>query len=442
MVETSPQAVESGMAWEVVRMIRCRVNKLLITNIKMMNTGDSAWVLVATAMVMLMTPAGLALFYGGLSRKKSVINTVGMTYVAFCVATLVWVIAGYSIAFGEGGLLGSAEHLFLNGISISDLTGSIPELLFVSFQGVFAAIAVAIISGSVVERMRFSNWILFSALWVLFIYSPLVRAIWGEGFLSHIGELDFAGGTVIHVNAGVAGLVLALLLGKRTNPTPTEPSSTKLTLLGSALLWFGWYGFNAGSQLAADSIAANAFLVTSIAACAGGLAWIFAEWRKGGNPTILGLATGVISGLVGITPAAGYVNGEAALIIGVLSGLIGYYGVFKLKKLWRYDDTLDAFGIHGLVGIWGALATGIFANPEVNDATGLLYGNPGQMIPQLIAVVVTVIVSGVGTAILYKVSCMVTGGARIDSDTEQNGMDHAYHRESSFSAEYEINSNK
>lgn len=401
-----------------------------------MNTGDTAWILVSTAMIMLMTPAGLALFYGGLSRKKSVINTVGMSYVAFCVATLTWIFAGYSIAFGEGSNpFGSLEHLFLNGISTTDLTGTIPELLFVSFQGVFAAIAVAIISGSVVERMKFSTWILFSTLWVLLIYSPLVRTIWGEGFLSQIGELDFAGGTVIHVNAGVAGLVLAILLGRRKNQKPAHPSSTKLTLLGSALLWFGWYGFNAGSQLAADGIAANAFLVTSIAACIGGLAWIFAEWRKGEKPTILGLASGAISGLVGITPAAGFVDTGGALIIGFVSGLVGYYGVVKLKKIFKYDDTLDAFGIHGLVGIWGSIATGIFANPAINDATGWLYGNPGQMIPQIITVVVTILVSGIGTAIIYKVCCFFTKGARVDSDIELNGIDEAYHKESSFSME-------
>ena len=236
-----------------------------------MNTGDTAWVLVATAMIMLMTPAGLALFYGGLSNKKSVINTVGMSYVAFCTATVVWIVAGYSIAFGANGhgLFGSLENVLLRGIQITDLNGNIPEILFVSFQGVFAAIAVAIISGSVVERIKFSSWIIFSSLWVLCVYAPLVRLIWGEGWLSHLGELDFAGGTVIHVNAGVAGIVLALLLGGRKRQEADDPSSTKLTILGSALLWFGWFGFNAGSQLAADGIAANAFLVTNFAACTG-----------------------------------------------------------------------------------------------------------------------------------------------------------------------------
>ena len=274
-----------------------------------MNTGDTAWVLIATALVMLMTPAGLALFYGGLSNKKSVINTVGMSYSAFCVASIVWVALGYSIAFDtQGSLLsGSSRNFFLRDVAPDSLVGTIPEILFVAFQGVFAAIAVAIISGAIIERMRFFSWILFAALWVIFIYSPLVHWIWGEGLLNRVGELDFAGGTVIHVNAGVAGLVVALMLGKRHNYEvgDFQPSSLKLSVLGSALLWFGWFGFNAGSQLAADAVAANAFLVTNLAASTGGLAWLMMEAVTGKKPTLFGIASGVISGLVGITPAAG-----------------------------------------------------------------------------------------------------------------------------------------
>ncbi len=401
----------------------------------MMNSGDTSWILVATAMIMLMTPAGLALFYGGLSKKKSVINTVGMSYVAFCTATIVWITAGYSIAFSPdgNGLFGSLDMAFLSGIETKSLTGTIPELLYVTFQGVFAAIAVAIISGSVVERIKFSTWIIFSSLWVLLVYSPLVRLIWGEGFLSHLGELDFAGGTVIHVNAGVAGLVLALLLGRRRDHRSTDPSSLKLTILGSALLWFGWFGFNAGSQLAADGIAANAFLVTNFAACTGGIAWLIVEWFKEEKPTILGLASGTISGLVGITPAAGYVDVTGALFIGLISGLIGYFGVVKLKSLLKYDDTLDAFGIHGLVGIWGSLATGVFANPAVNGEAGLLYGNPAQLLSQSIAVLVTIVFSALGTVILYKLTCLITKGARIDEEIEIKGIDSSYHKETSFS---------
>ncbi len=409
-----------------------------------MNTGDTAWVLIATALVMLMTPAGLALFYGGLSNKKNVMNTVGMSYVAFCTATLAWIIAGYSIAFGPGGnpVFGSLEGIFLKNISIDQLVGTVPELAFVAFQGVFAAIAVAIICGSIVGRFKFSSWIIFSTLWTLFVYSPLVRLVWGDGLLNDLGELDFAGGTVIHINAGVAGLLLALLLGKRKEKIPEvdNPSSTKLTVLGSALLWFGWFGFNAGSQLAADGIAANALLVTNVAACGGALLWMLLEWSKKGKPTILGLALGAIAGLVGITPAAGYVDAGGALIIGLISGLIGYYSVVYLKKALRYDDTLDAFGIHGVVGIWGSLATGLFANPAINGEAGLFYGNPYQMVPQLITVLITIVVSFLGTFILYKVTILLTGGARVDEEIEIKGIDEAYHNEISFSQPKHLNS--
>lgn len=403
----------------------------------MINTGDTAWVLIATALVMLMTPAGLALFYGGLSNKKNVINTVGMSYVAFCLATLVWVIAGYSLAFGLNGhpVFGSLEAIFLRNIAISDLKGSIPELLFVAFQGVFAAIAIAIVCGSVVGRLKFSSWILFSTLWVLFVYAPLTRMVWGDGFLNNLGELDFAGGTVIHINAGIAGLLLAILLGKRKHKPEIDhsPSSTKLTILGSALLWFGWFGFNAGSQLAADGIAENALLVTNVAACAGGLAWMAVEWYINKKPAILGLASGAISGLVGITPSAGYVGVEGALIIGLVSGIIGYFSVVHLKKALQYDDTLDVFGIHGLVGIWGALATGLFADPSINGEAGLFYGNPSQFISQLIVVAITIAFSLVGTFVIYKLTSLITRGARVDEEMESLGIDLGYHKEKSFS---------
>ena len=403
----------------------------------MIDTGDTAWVLIATALVMLMTPAGLALFYGGLSNKKNVMNTVGMSYVAFCTATLTWIIAGYTIAFGPNGnpIFGTLEGLFLQNIKIDQVVGTIPELAFVAFQGVFAAIAVAIICGSVVGRFKFSSWIIFSVLWVLCVYSPLVRMIWGGGLLDGIGELDFAGGTVIHVNAGIAGLVLAILLGKRRGKPLHEPhpSSTKLTILGSALLWFGWFGFNAGSQLKADAIAANALLVTNVAACGGAIAWIIFEGYKKKNPTILGLASGAISGLVGITPAAGFVGIEGAIAIGLISGFLGYYSVMHLKRSFKYDDTLDAFGIHGVVGIWGSLATGIFANPSINGEAGLLYGNPYQILPQIIAVLVTILFSGIGTYLIFKVTLFLTKGVRVQTDIELKGIDVAYHKERSFS---------
>jgi Amt family ammonium transporter len=399
------------------------------------NGADTAWMLVATGLVMLMTPAGLALFYGGLTRSKNMLNTIGMSYGSFCVATILWVIIGYSLAFsGSGPVLGNFDSLFLKNIGISDVSGTIPTMLFVAFQGTFAAIAVAIVSGSVVERIKFSSWILFSVLWVLLVYAPVAHWIWGGGFLSNNGELDFAGGTVIHINAGVSGLVLALLLGKRRDYkiVGEQPSSIKLTVLGSALLWFGWFGFNAGSQLAADAVAANALMVTNVAACAGGLAWLLVEWVTHKKPTLIGMASGVISGLVGITPAAGFVAVHDALAIGLLSGVVGYFGVIKLKKYLGYDDSLDAFGIHGLVGIFGALATGIFANPAINDGIGLLYGNPYQVVVQFFAVLVTIVYSAVFTYIAYKITNWCTKGSRVDVTVETIGLDKAFHGEKGF----------
>lgn len=402
-----------------------------------LNTGDTAWMLMATALVMLMTPAGLALFYGGLSRSKSVMNTVGMSYVSFCVASVVWVVVGYSLAFSKGSpYLGGFEAFLLENIKITDLQGTIPLLLFAVFQGTFAAIAVAIVSGSVVERLKFSTWILFSMLWVLFVYVPVVHWVWGGGFLSKNGELDFAGGTVIHINAGIAGLILSFWLGKRKDyetKGEEKPFSLKLTVLGSALLWFGWFGFNAGSALGANFTAANALLVTNVAASIGGLAWVMTERLSGKKPTLLGIASGVVSGLVGITPACGYVSVSGALAIGFISGLVGYFGVVRLKTMLKYDDTLDAFGIHGLVGIWGSIATGIFANPAVNpQASGLLYGNWKQVFIQLEVVIVTIIFSAVATSLVYWLTSLITSGARVDERIEMVGMDEAYHGERGF----------
>lgn len=407
-----------------------------------LNTGDTAWMLIATALVMLMTPAGLTLFYGGLTQRKSVLNTIGMSYVAFCTATVVWVVVGYSLAFGSGNaIIGGFDYFMLKNIKITDLSGTIPHLLFVMFQGTFAAIAVALVSGAIIERVKFSTWIIFSILWVALIYSPIAHMVWGGGILSNHGELDFAGGTVIHINAGVSGLVLAYMLGNRRDHDSSDhkPSSTKLMLLGSSLLWFGWFGFNGGSQLAADFVAANAILVTNVAAAAGGLAWLIIEWSTSDKkPTLLGSASGVVSGLVGITPASGYVDVSGALIIGLCSGAIGYFGVVKLKKMLGYDDTLDVFGIHGLVGIFGAIATGFLANPDINGAAGLFYGNPSQVLPQLIAVGATIAFAGIGSAILFKVTMLVTGGGRVGHGLEDEGMDAGYHGEESFASEGEL----
>jgi len=397
--------------------------------------GDTAWMLMATALVMLMTPAGLALFYGGLTRSRSVLNTIGMSYVAFCAANIVWAVVGYSLVFGgNGSILGTLKHIMLNGIDVNSVTGSIPTLLFVTFQGTFAAITVAIVSGSIIERIKFSTWIYFAFLWTLLVYCPVAHWVWGGGFLSHHGELDFAGGTVIHINAGVAGLVLLFLLGKRRDfvAEKAKPSSLKLTILGSALLWFGWFGFNAGSGLAANGIAANAFLVTNLAACFGGMSWLIIEWIDSKKHSIIGIASGVVAGLVGITPAAGYVDVTGATAIGLGSGVVGYICVVKLKNWIRYDDTLDAFGLHGMVGVFGAIATGIFANPAVNSGTGLLYGNPSQVWTQLFAVLVISAYSAIATFIVYKICAFLTKGGRVSERQEDLGMDAALHGERAF----------
>jgi Amt family ammonium transporter len=401
------------------------------------DTGDTAWIIVSTALVMMMTPAGLALFYGGLARYKNLLNTIAMTMVAYCLASVIWVLWGYTLAFGPslGGLVGGFDHLLLNGISVSSLSGTIPTYVFLVFQMTFAGITVALILGSIVDRMKFSAWIVFTVLWVTFIYCPVAHWAWGGGWMGSMGALDFAGGTVVHINAGVAGLVLSLLLGKRIGygKDAMFPSSITLTALGAGLLWFGWFGFNAGSALAADGVAASAFLVTNTSAAMGALAWMTAEWMATKKPTVLGMASGVVAGLVAITPAAGFVTMPASLMIGLVAGVLGYFSVSKLKNLLGYDDSLDAFGVHGLCGIWGALATGLFASPAVTEgAKGLFYGNPGQLWIQVVSILGTAAFSAVGTLIVALVTKMITGGLRVPHDEEIAGLDNAQHGERGF----------
>jgi len=402
-----------------------------------LNSGDTAWMIVSTALVMMMTPAGLALFYGGMSRYKNHLNTYAMTFVSYCLASVIWMMWGYTLAFGpsKAGLFGGLQHAFMAGIGVESLSGTIPTYVFALFQMTFACITVALVLGSVVDRMKFSSWIVFNVLWVTFIYAPIAHWVWGGGWMGRLGALDFAGGTVVHINAGVAGLVLALVLGKRIGygKEALFPSSISLTALGAALLWFGWFGFNAGSQLAADGVAGSAFMVTNTSAAAAALAWMFAEWKVSGKPTVLGIASGVVAGLVSITPAAGFVNMPASLIIGIVAGLFGFYSVAVLKQKFGYDDSLDAFGVHGMCGMWGALATGLFANPKVIEgASGLFYGNPKQLLIQMISIIATALYTGIGTLILIYVTKAVTGGLRVEADSEIEGLDSSLHGERAF----------
>ncbi len=402
-----------------------------------LNSGDTAWMIVATALVMVMTPAGLALFYGGMSRYKNLLNTVAMTFVAYCLGSVIWMMWGYSLAFGpdKGGIIGGLDFVFLNGIGVDSLSGTIPTYVFIVFQMTFAAITVALVLGSIVDRMRFSSWIVFAVLWLTFIYSPLAHWVWGGGWMAKMGALDFAGGTVVHINAGVAGLVLSLVLGKRIGygKQPMFPSSVSLTALGAALLWFGWFGFNAGSELAADGVAASAFLVTNTSASMGALGWMFAEWYFNKRPTLLGIASGVVAGLVAITPAAGFVSMSSSLFIGLVAGIMGFFSVAVLKRKIGYDDSLDAFGVHGMCGIWGALATGLFANPAITEgARGLFFGNPGQLLIQAISIAGTIIYTALGTLVIIYITKLITGSLRVTEEDEAAGLDNAIHGERAF----------
>ena len=400
------------------------------------DTGDTAWMIVATAMVMLMSLPGLALFYGGLAKRKDSLNTMAMTFVTFCIVSVLWVIYGYTFSFDTDikGIIGGASKLFLKGVgpnSISDLAKTIPEYIFIAYQLTFAAITVALASGAYIERMKFSAWILFSVLWMTIVYLPVAHWVWGNGFLAKAGALDFAGGTVVHVNAGIAALVGALLLGKRREKA-IIPSNLTLVITGAGLLWFGWFGFNAGSALAASGLAGAAFINTNTATAVAAISWMVVEWMHSGKPTVLGLASGAVGGLVAITPAAGFVNISGAIIIGIAAGVIPFFAVAKMKPMFGYDDTLDAFGIHGVGGTIGAILTGVFADPAINEAgKGLLYGNPIQVWIQIKAVAVTLLYSGVMTFILFMVIKAVVG-IRADAEEEYVGLDESQHGEKAY----------
>ena len=412
------------------------------------DSGDTAWMMVSTALVMLMTP-GLALFYAGMVRKKNVLGTMMHSMILVGVVSVIWCLYGYSLAFHEGVFWGGFDWSLLNGVGMEPdpygYAGSIPHYVFMAFQLMFAIITPALISGAFAERMKFKAMLVFMVLWSTFVYSPLAHWVWGKGGWLRfgdpgaiIGALDFAGGTVVHASSGVSALVLALMLGKRVGfgKEPMIPHNITMTVTGAALLWFGWFGFNAGSAVASGGLAASAFIATHFAASAAMLSWTFAEWLSKGKPTALGAVSGAVAGLVVITPASGYVTPAASLVIGALAGIVCFWACTWLKIKCGYDDSLDVFGIHGVGGTLGAILTGVFATTAVNPAAtnGLLYGNPGQLANQIAAVLGTWIFAGGLTFIITKIVDAVVG-LRVSEEEERNGLDQSQHGESGYNLE-------
>jgi len=399
-----------------------------------LDTGDTAWMLTSTALVLLMTIPGLALFYGGMVRKKNVLSTVMQSFAVTCLMTILWMVAGYSIAFSDGGNLnawvGGLDKAFFSGISLDDLSGTIPETVFITFQLTFAIITPALITGAFADRMKFSSMLIFLGAWSLIVYAPITHWVWGGGFLSSEGVLDFAGGTVVHINAGVAGLVVAIVLGKRRGygSENMAPHNLVLSLIGASLLWVGWFGFNAGSAVGANGTAGMAMLVTQISAAAAALSWMTIEWIIRGKPSVLGIISGSIGGLVAITPASGFVDPLGALIIGIVGGAACYWGAAKLKQTLGYDDSLDAFGVHGIGGIVGALLTGVFAVEAIGGTPGVFEGNVNQLWIQFVGILATIIYSAVATFVILKI-IQVIMGLRVDDETEVEGLDINLHGE-------------
>ena len=399
----------------------------------MFSAGDTAWVLVCTVLVLLMSIPAVAFFYGGLSKRKNVLNTIFLTFIAFSIISVIWVIFGYQFAFGAdiNGFIGSPTNFFLQGIGLDDLTGSIPTLLFVMFQCAFAGLTCAIMSGALVGRMKTKAWVIFTILWICLVYVPIAHWVWGGGWLMQMGALDFAGGAVVHINSGISALAVALVLGRRKN-TSLIPHNLGYAVLGAALLWFGWMGFNGGSGLAAIGLAANAIIVSNVAAAMGLIVWTMIDTYLVGKPTVLGAISGAVAGLVGITPAAGFVDVYGALIIGAVAPLVSYFAVYYLKPKLGYDDALDVWGIHGMSGVWGAIATGIFAVPAVNGVAGLIAGNANQVVIQVISVVATIVYAFTISFILAKVLDKAMGGIRVDESDEIGGLDTNLHKESAY----------
>jgi Amt family ammonium transporter len=401
------------------------------------DSGDTAWMLTSTALVLMMTVPGLALFYGGMVRKKNVLATVMQSFAITCLVTVLWMIIGYSLAFTDGNpFIGGISRVMLNGMgidAISPLAKTIPESVYMCFQMTFAIITPALITGAFADRMKFSAMMWFMTAWSLLVYAPIAHVVWGPGgFLNNAGVLDFAGGTVVHINAGIAGLVACLVLGKRKG-LGTEhftPHNLVLSVIGASLLWVGWFGFNAGSAGTAGASAGMAMAVTQIATAAAALSWMFIEWALRGKPSVLGIISGAVAGLVAITPASGFVDPTGALIIGLLAGGACFYGATGLKHLFGYDDSLDAFGVHGVGGIVGAFLTGIFAKAAIGGEgkSGWIDGNPGQMVIQLEGIAVTVVYCAIASFIILKVIDLVLG-LRVEEETARDGLDLALHGE-------------
>jgi Amt family ammonium transporter len=399
-----------------------------------LDTGDTAWMLTSTALVLMMTVPGLALFYCGMVRTKNVLATAMQSFATCCLMTILWMVAGYSLAFGDGGALndyvGGLSNLFLADLKVDSLSGTIPESVFMTFQMTFAIITPALITGAFADRMKFSAMLLFLGSWMLLIYAPICHWVWGGGFLGEDGVLDFAGGTVVHINAGIAGLVAAIVLGKRRGygTDNMAPGNLVLSVIGASLLWVGWFGFNAGSAVAANGSAGMAMTVTQIATAAAALSWMSLEWILRKKPSVLGIISGAVGGLVAITPASGFVDPKGALIIGLAAGACCYWGAVGLKHMFGYDDSLDVFGVHGIGGIVGAILTGVFAVEAIGGTPGLLEGNPGQVWIQLQGILATVVYSAVGSFVLLKIVQMLVG-LRVDEESEVEGLDLALHGE-------------
>jgi Amt family ammonium transporter len=438
--KTSNSLLSGGLTGMLATMVASRANAedAVVAAAKTLNSGDTAWVIVSAALILLMTIPGIALFYAGLVRRDNVLTTVMQSFAVCCLVGVLWPLIGYSLAFtGNSAFIGGLDLLMLQNLPLDRLKDTIPELAYIIQQGAFAAIAVAIILGSVADRIKFSAVVVFSSLWLLLVYCPVAHWVWHPAglFTAHGGlfglgaAIDFAGGTVIHINAGIAGLVMSLVIGRRL-PTVSQdmPYSIIFSVIGASFLWIGWFGFNGGSALTSSALAANAILVTNACASMCALAWMLIETIHRGKPSVIGALTGAVSGLVCITPAAGYVTFTSSLFMAIIAAVFCYWAVHILKKQLKYDDSLDVFGVHGIAGILGGFLVGIFATKDINSVAGLLEGNSPQIWAQILSMLVTIIYSGIATYIICKVTEALVG-LRVSAETEKRGLDMDLHGE-------------